>query len=45
MLYNSHFNLGICQKKLKKYDLSINNLLIALNYTIKGVGNKIEALH
>lgn len=32
MLYNSYFNLGVCQKKMEKLEESLNNLFIALNY-------------
>lgn len=45
MFYNSYFNLGICQKNLNKYDVSINNLLISLNYTQDCFNKKMEVLH
>ena len=45
MLYNSYFNLGICQKKIKKLEESLNNLLIALNYAYDGFGKKVDVIN
>ncbi len=45
MLYCSYFNLGICQKKNNKFEDSLNNLFIALNYATDGFGKKIDVLN
>jgi tetratricopeptide (TPR) repeat protein len=44
MLYNSYYNLGVCQKKMKKLEESLNNLVIAWNYAFEGHGKKIDVL-
>lgn len=45
MLYNSYFNLGVCQKKCLKLEESLNALFIALNYAFDGFGKKIDVLN
>lgn len=45
MLYNSYYNLGVCQKKNGRLEESINNLFIALNYASDGFGKKVDVIN
>lgn len=45
MLYNSYYNLGVCQKKTHRLEECLNNLFIAFNYACDGFGKKIDVLN
>ena len=44
MLYGFYFSLAICKKEQQKYEESLKNLGIALNYTVEGIGNPANVL-
>ena len=44
MLYNSYFELGLCQREEGKFEESLKNFNLALNYTYEGIGSELKVL-